>query len=67
MVEGVVDFAKSERTVELVGFVSCHSKTRQLKGVKENYLLANRFVSYQKICSNKFGISEVCTKFVIPK
>ena len=31
-----IKFAKSERTGELIGFVSRHSKTRQLKGVRED-------------------------------
>ena len=31
-----IRFAKSERTGELIGFVSRHSKTRQLKGVRED-------------------------------
>ena len=31
-----IKFAKSERTSELIGFVSRHSKTRQLKGVRED-------------------------------
>lgn len=29
-------FAKSERTGELIGFVSRHSKTRKLMGVRED-------------------------------
>ncbi len=35
-------FAKSERAGELIGFVSRHSKTRQLKGVRENYALGKQ-------------------------
>ena len=31
-----IKFAKSEHTGELIGFVSRHSKTRQLKGVRED-------------------------------
>ena len=31
-----IKFAKSERTGELIGFVSRDSKTRQLKGVRED-------------------------------
>ena len=31
-----IKFAKSERTGELIGFVSRHSKTRQLKEVRED-------------------------------
>lgn len=31
-----VKFAKSERTGEMIGFVSRHSKTRQLKGIRED-------------------------------
>ncbi|WP_289764521.1 hypothetical protein [uncultured Duncaniella sp.] len=31
-----IKFAKSEYTGELIGFVSRHSKTRQLKGVRED-------------------------------
>ncbi len=31
-----IKFAKSESTGELIGFVSRHSKTRQLKGVRED-------------------------------
>ena len=31
-----IKFAKSERAGELIGFVSRHSKTRQLKGVRED-------------------------------
>ena len=37
-----IKFAKSERTGELIGFVSRHSKTRQLKGVRENYALGKQ-------------------------
>jgi protein involved in ribonucleotide reduction len=31
-----IKFAKSEQTGEIIGFVSRHSKTKQLKGVREN-------------------------------
>ena len=31
-----IKFAKSEQTGEIIGFVSCHSKTKKLKGVREN-------------------------------
>ena len=31
-----IKFAKSERMGMLIGFVSHHSKTRQLKGVRED-------------------------------
>ena len=31
-----IKFAKSEQTGEIIGFVSRHSKTRKLKGVREN-------------------------------
>ena len=31
-----IKFTKSERTGEMIGFVSRHSKTRQLKGVRED-------------------------------
>lgn len=31
-----IKFAKSEQTGEIIGFVSCHAKTKQLKGVREN-------------------------------
>lgn len=31
-----IKFAKSEETGELIGFVSRHSKTKKLKGVREN-------------------------------
>ena len=37
-----IKFAKSERTGELIGFESRHSKTRQLKGVRENYALGKQ-------------------------
>ena len=37
-----IKFAKSERTGELLGFVSRDSKTRQLKGVRENYALGKQ-------------------------
>ena len=37
-----IKFAKSERAGELIGFVSRHSKTRQLKGVRENYALGKQ-------------------------
>ena len=37
-----IKFAKSERTGELIGFVSRDSKTRQLKGVRENYALGKQ-------------------------
>ena len=37
-----IKFAKSERTGELIGFVSRDSKTRQLKGVWENYALGKQ-------------------------
>ena len=37
-----IKFAKSERTGELIGFVSRDSKTRQLKGVRENYALSKQ-------------------------
>ena len=33
---------KSERTGELIGFVFRDSKTRQLKGVRENYALGKQ-------------------------
>ena len=39
-----IKFAKSERTGELIGFVSRHSKTRQLKGVREVCAFGNRAV-----------------------
>jgi hypothetical protein len=34
--KSLLKFAKSEETGELIGFVSRHSKTNQLKGVREN-------------------------------
>ena len=37
-----IKFAKSERTGELIGFISRDSKTRQLKGVRENYALGKQ-------------------------
>ena len=37
-----IKFAKSERTGELIGFVARDSKTRQLKGVRENYALGKQ-------------------------
>ena len=37
-----IKFAKSERTGELIGFVSRDSRTRQLKGVRENYALGKQ-------------------------
>ena len=37
-----IKFAKSERTGELIGFVFRDSKTRQLKGVRENYALGKQ-------------------------
>ena len=39
-----IKFAKSERTGELIGFVSRFSKTRQLKGVWEVCTFGNRAV-----------------------
>ena len=31
-----IKFAKSENTGEMIGFVSCHSKTKKLMGVRED-------------------------------
>ncbi len=36
MQKSQIKFTKSERTGELIGFVSRHSKTHQLKGVRED-------------------------------
>ncbi|MBF0578173.1 hypothetical protein [Dysgonomonas sp. GY617] len=35
-------FAKSEQTGELIGFVSRHSKTKKLKGVRENSIYGKK-------------------------
>jgi hypothetical protein len=35
-------FAKSEKTGELIGFVSRHSKTKKLKGVRENSIFGKK-------------------------
>lgn len=37
-----VKFAKSEETGELIGFVSRHSKTKKLKGVRENSIYGKK-------------------------
>lgn len=34
-----IKFAKSECTGDLIDIVSCHSKTRQLKAVRDDYTL----------------------------
>ncbi|PXV57440.1 hypothetical protein CLV62_15224 [Dysgonomonas alginatilytica] len=37
-----IKFAKSEETGELIGFVSRHSKTKKLKGVRENSIYGKK-------------------------
>lgn len=37
-----IKFAKSEQTGELIGFVSRHSKTKKLKGVRENSIYGKK-------------------------
>ena len=51
-----IKFAKSDETGELIGFVSRHSKTKKLKGVRENSIFG------KKICV----LSEDLKGIIIP-
>ena len=44
-----IKFAKSDETGELIGFVSRHSKTKKLKGVRESSIFGKKICVYQKI------------------
>ena len=43
-----IKFAQSESTGELIGFVSRHSKTQKLMGVREDSRFGKKYVSFPK-------------------